>query len=556
MTGRILLLWLAASVSLVRGQTDRCWDTKLPGSYGARLDKIAKETDKTQRGDQIRDLTAINLNARCFWQYAVVSSKVDGSQLLPAIVRALEQIRTDKQAGAGAAAQGTTSLVSRGAAAKAFAVAAEYGALTQSVKGQTVTVSGNAGALPTLALKNGLFPYCPDSKDHQCIGRGTLHFLRRISGSVTFDTTRDALTGSGAYQPQPGLPVAARASTNTTDSGAGNSTPVPVTFDASRKQISNVTARVTLWDKRDLVSAEYQSRWLDQVKRSPAYAEAAYAAVVQTGQTIGELANSPVYNEWRKTAVSELESLPQGTVTAEKWKEQLDKLVAAFRADPGLEFDTKLDALRAATQRFDVVSDNVIDDLATAPVLTFEYQNNRPAGQTPISKFRLIGEIGWWGKNNLAANFAVGFYDAAQPPVDGKPTPRWSDIEFGAQYERKLGKLSILGPAALALSQYFQNQRAASILDVDPAQPLPGVTFVHLPDGAKKVFAQPGKIWISQLRLVLGPDKASVRIPVALSWSNRTELIDKPTWRAQIGLNYDLDALFAKTKSASPSGVE
>jgi len=81
---------------------------------------------------------------------------------------------------------------------------------------------------------------------------------------------------------------------------------------------------------------------------------------------------------------------------------------------------------------------------------------------------------------------------------------------------------------------------------VDPTQPLPGITFVGLPAGAKAVFAQKGNIGIEQLRLVLGPDKSNIRIPIAVSYSNRTELIDKPAWRAQIGISYDFDALFAK----------
>jgi hypothetical protein len=46
----------------------------------------------------------------------------------------------------------------------------------------------------------------------------------------------------------------------------------------------------------------------------------------------------------------------------------------------------------------------------------------------------------------------------------------------------------------------------------------------------------------------IGPwrGQSSVRFPIAVSWSNRTELITKPAWRAQIGVSYDLDSLFAR----------
>src|SRR5262249_38713177 len=100
--------------------------------------------------------------------------------------------------------------------------------------------------------------------------------------------------------------------------------------------------------------------------------------------------------------------------------------------------------------------------------------------------------------------------------------------------------------AALDASAYFQNQKSDSILKVDPTNPIPGVMFVGLPSNAQTVFAKRGNIGLAQLRLVLGPGSSNVRIPIAVSYSNRTELIAKPTWRAQIGLSYDLDALFSK----------
>jgi hypothetical protein len=44
----------------------------------------------------------------------------------------------------------------------------------------------------------------------------------------------------------------------------------------------------------------------------------------------------------------------------------------------------------------------------------------------------------------------------------------------------------------------------------------------------------------------LGPGQSSVRFPIAVSYSNRTELITKPEWRGQVGISYDFDSLFTK----------
>ena len=49
----------------------------------------------------------------------------------------------------------------------------------------------------------------------------------------------------------------------------------------------------------------------------------------------------------------------------------------------------------------------------------------------------------------------------------------------------------------------------------------------------------------SPVGIVLTPPRSGVKVPVSVTYSNRTELIDKPTWRAQIGITYDFDSLFA-----------
>jgi len=38
--------------------------------------------------------------------------------------------------------------------------------------------------------------------------------------------------------------------------------------------------------------------------------------------------------------------------------------------------------------------------------------------------------------------------------------------------------------------------------------------------------------------------ETSIRSPLSVAWSKRTELIVAPVWRAQIGIKYDVDSLF------------
>jgi len=59
------------------------------------------------------------------------------------------------------------------------------------------------------------------------------------------------------------------------------------------------------------------------------------------------------------------------------------------------------------------------------------------------------------------------------------------------------------------------------------------------------VYAQKGQIHVAQGKFTFCPGKSSITLPVAFTWSNRTELITKPTWGGQIGISYDFDSLFS-----------
>jgi len=101
----------------------------------------------------------------------------------------------------------------------------------------------------------------------------------------------------------------------------------------------------------------------------------------------------------------------------------------------------------------------------------------------------------------------------------------------------------------VGIAGYYQRQQSPAILTVDPAKPLPGITLVGLPAGAKEVFPKTGDIYLAQARLVVTPSGSSVTVPFSVTYSNRTELIDKPTFRGQIGISYNFDALFAGLKN-------
>lgn len=207
----------------------------------------------------------------------------------------------------------------------------------------------------------------------------------------------------------------------------------------------------------------------------------------------------------------------------------------------------KAAAALGAYNSFLLKQDEVIGEIATRKVLALEFTNNRPASQPHTSNARLILDAPITKKDKLVANAAFTWYDETQTNTDGTAT-RYRDAQAAVQYEHGLGDLAIIGPATVSTAFYYQYQHAPALLTVDPLKPVPGITFVGLAADAKTVFATKGNIVLGQVKLLLTPKESSVKVPLALTYSNRTEVIAKPAWRAQIGVTYDFDSLFARGK--------
>ncbi len=93
----------------------------------------------------------------------------------------------------------------------------------------------------------------------------------------------------------------------------------------------------------------------------------------------------------------------------------------------------------------------------------------------------------------------------------------------------KLGDLSLVG------AYYYQDQTSPSILNGPPSS----ITFNGLPTTASQVFATRGPINVGQIRLGFGTG-TNIRFPIAVSYSNRSDLIVHPFVGVQFGVSYDL----------------
>jgi hypothetical protein len=532
---------------------------QIPAECQAVLDAI-RNGSADHFNSNIEDSLKLGLSPTCYAKLFIQSSAA-AKRGFADFVKQLEALRTDKQAGSSVDPGASTNLVSKGTTARLLSVASEFGAITESVSGQTVTVQGSLDGLPSALVRKSVLPYClPTSPNEKgCIGQGWFDALGRFSYGVSFNTSQNSQTVTG------------------TASGQAQGAAQPATFTASSRQITAWNARAILWNARqETTTKDFTTRWqklLDQAKAAaggatpktatPAAAPAANAAAADPSATATITAAKALLkpledlivaaaipqdkrDAWYKAAfqaISAADLKAPGALELAWWRQIATYLQLVADANPKAA-DAALAFIRALSN-YEFEQRQFIKAIANKPVLTLQYNDNRPVGQSSTSTVRLIFDKGVGKGVSIALNGAFTLYNS-NLPTDIPGVSRLRDAQFATQVQKDLGSLAFIGAAAVAGSYYFQYQNSPAILNVTPGTPLPGITFVGLPSTASQVFAQKGNLHVGQIRLVLGAGGSSVRFPLAISYSNRTELIPKATWRAQLGISYDFDALFSK----------
>ena len=491
-----------------------------------------------------------------------------------------------QQEGSSTGTGGSTSVTSKGLTSKVLSVASEYGALTQSTSNLTTTASGTIGGIPLALGKAGYFSECETRiLTTPCLKSGTLARLSTISYSVSFPTGSTTSTTTAA------------------PSGTSTGTATPVKTTSSDHSVSafgfkwvaiparlNQTA-ITAAEKMIDAAAAQQALFL-----VPQAKLARLKLVGSTTTGTPPALHSPLI-DWIAQAGDQLwiagKADPSGSQMLIAWENMADPLVAAEEkaaADSKLYSDTQIASLLAQfAEAYQIYVNTewgatITQQMALPPILSVEYDVNRPTGQPSNSVVRVIYQKSFLPKEKkkptasgssaapvsassgkaksassttptpiltLTVNGAVSFYNSDQSNVPGAGYLR--NAQFAAEIGHDFSiKSSMLGQLNFTLSTagYYQDQRSPAILNVTPGAPVDGVTFVGLPATATKVFGSTGNIGLWQLKLTTGSG-SSVKVPLSVTYSNRTELITKPTWKAQIGISYDFDSLLPASSSSS-----
>ena len=501
--------------------------------------------------DEFTDLLDTSTSPLCA-TYLILSSKqfaaansASGGKLLgdaekqfaPQALSLLKAIA--QQNGTSTGTGGSTSLTAKGLTSKLLSVASEYGALTQSTSNNTTTLQGTLAGVPLTLMQRGGMTECSTRllALTPCIHQNLLKWMSRTSYSLSFATLASSAVTTNSTTSST-TSTAALATTSTNTSGGVNA----YSFKAVLVQ-----------------GAMDKSVYSDADTQISNAAAATAVGVAQNALNENEAANRTAFLEFLKNKAA-----PQLRATAAtgnraaivaKWRALADELVEvlgvpmtvtpdAAAKSPVLQNAAKL-AIAYSSYLGTEDAMGLAKMLAVPPVLSVEFDQNRPTSAPENSVFRLIFQKKY-KPVTITVNGAVSIYDSVQRSVPG--TGRLRDYQFATEVAHPF-TFSIPGATTTNFTVsgafYDQYQSSPAILNVTPGAPVEGVTFVNLPSTATQVYGKTGNIAIGQLKLTAGGGSA-VTVPLSVTYSNRTELIAKPTWKAQIGVSYDFDSLLGK----------
>ena len=398
-------------------------------------------------------------------------------------VATAENARTDKQEGNNESSGGTTSLVSKGGVPAVFGLGVENGALTQTTNKTTTTFRFNpVGLIDAMAQRGYIDTYQAEDSFQR--------FLRNFALGVSFDTSRGD---------QPGV------------------------FTADKKQLSGYSIRYNLINKRDPRDKKYTQAWTNLVGQQ-AVAVVGDLATIFRESFVNAAPGSPLA-KWIADTQSAVNALPatsseedvQGVLTA-----QLNKLPT----DLPPEIETAVKSLAKDFESFLQARDDILRGVSNRLIATVEYSNERPLNLPSLSNFKFIAEKGTAGGGvDFTFNGALTFLNSLPA---GPKVRRLRDFHFGLQGDVLFGKPLENGKFVLTFAGRFER-----LID---NQVMTNGTMI----------APKGDILVGQAKLTIPIKGTAFKIPLSISYANRTEFLKEKEIRGNFGFTFDVDSIFAK----------
>jgi|SRR5579859_7077415 len=431
-------------------------------------------------------------------------------------LRAADQARLDQQLGTNNKGSGTTSLVSKTGSAELLSLALDTGVLTRSVNGTTTTLGTNADEL--FRLITGRDPDCTITCDS--LGWFESNILGQTNLSASFDLAQQ------------------NTKTTPTSGQASGTTPAPVntaSIPAGAGRMSSIGARYEVRNRFDPRSSKFQENWRKAVAGNDTLKVAAIS-ISDTSGIVQKALNQAAKPLDRDKIFEAAHSDKNGKALMDFFEEYFsansDKAIADESVDA---------AINKVMQQRAVYRDAWFKalDAAVGTFLTLDYSYNRPLLQPPTHDLKLIFAYNFGTAGMLTFNGAASFYAGALPA--GAKYGRLHDGQVSGQYDRTLSGKSSPVQTQLSLAGYWQYQPNPSVLNIPAGTVVPGTT-IPLPNGTQEFVGTAGSLWVTQAKITI-KSAGGINIPIAVSWSNKTDLLQGSRVGAQVGISYSFSSL-------------
>lgn len=482
------------------------------------------KAENNKFSDSLNKLNLTDPKAVVNFITATASSLATKTAIADAL-RTADQARTDQQLGSNSKASGTTSLVSKAGSAELLSLALDTGVLTQSVNGTTASLNTNADQI--FRLITGSNPDC-------IINCGTSgQFENKVLNPTNFSAS---------------FGLAQQSSETTPTSGqASGTTPTPVSSVAIPTRVGRLTsftARYELMNSFDPRSEKFKAAWKEQVGSLGANVKligddtAAVLAVLSTHKpfSLPDADKDEFVNTAKQSLVDSTAKDPSGMELIKSFGKFWQQVTSEAMSDP------KLASAVAKTMQDRAVYREAwykALDQAVGTLFTFEYTYNRPRNQPETHDLKLIYAYNFGVGGMLTFNGAASIYGGAIPA--GAKYGRLHDGQISGQYDRTLsGRYSPL-QTQLSLAGYWQYQPNPSVLNIPAGTVVPGTT-IPLPNGTQEFVGTAGSLWVTQAKITI-KSAGGINIPIAVSWSNKTDLLQGSRVGAQVGISYSFSSL-------------
>jgi hypothetical protein len=288
---------------------------------------------------------------------------------------------------------------------------------------------------------------------------------------------------------------------------------MPGTLTGDFNQLSSYKLHFDIYNHRDPRDPVFEKKWLHFADQAQSLAD------ILTSLEMA-LQRDLVFKAWLEKAQERLakaEPGERGDIAKHLLSDELPAI--AVSADTQALLDRYEDSFTSFLLRRSVL----LDQIKNGPIASFEYTNVRNVNSPDLSTFQFIGTVSP-GHTNLTGNFTVTIYNRTQLGLD-----RVKDVQGAAQLDVPLGQIGKIGNFVLSVAGNFDH--------------LPN--DIVAPDGTIMPGTR-GNIGVGQVKLTIPVKGSGVKIPISITFANRTELIMERHVRGNIGFTLDLDSIFSR----------